>query len=525
MLKRPKPIVHSQGDKISDLDALNSVHDIQGGTIVVHLPPGNVTRQWVNCAILQALEHPYERIAATERKTGVHWTHWPIALELDRVVFYPAENMKPDLIRSLRSAAGPIELWLAVRRPPAEDWPGLEIARGSLEELRTVSRQPKVLGNPVPDANYSQTIWPTDPLKARFIALGFPNDQAGTFSNQFNETFRAAGYISSGKHLGKSAMARMIRVLASNARGEVNAGAYCGIWSRMFRQGQLLENPSISVLRESLPDIRLPNFSQLSLLDESLVFGLTQSGFSLEEVSSLRFDQVESFAPGNASILGIKVRGDLAEVLRCALLRARSHHHDRSLVWSLLVQTEITSRSREDDRILHLRAYYKTAAAFFHEQGEKVHSRPSNLQTRNRLKLVDLVPEIPGSYVESKLTDRDLEILRSAMEQTDWPDRFAREVVGPDDDLERLLQGRYLERVEGRGVEVDQCVAMSQGFPMSKLTSELLERTHYEVRRANLLVTPPDPSRRARDKQLIAAALETVREDMSRTRLMPRIPA
>ena len=109
-----------------------------------------------------------------------------------------------------------------------------------------VSKQRKASTDPASGSNYAPTSWPSDPLRARFTALGLPTDEAGTFSNQFNETFRAAGHISKGKHMSDGAIARMIRVLATNARGEVCAGAYCGIWSRMFRQGQILINPSIS---------------------------------------------------------------------------------------------------------------------------------------------------------------------------------------------------------------------------------------------------------------------------------------
>lgn len=507
-MERPKPIVYPQGDRVSDLEALNSVHDVQSGTIVVHLPPGNVPRQWVNYAILQALGHSYERIATAE-KAGIHWSHWPVALEIERIVFYPAENLKPDLVRDLHSAAGPIEIWLANRRSAGTDWPGLEVHRGSLEDLRKVSKKRKVESDPVPGVNFMKTRWPSDPLKARFIALGFSTEEAGIFSNQFNETFRAAGHISKGKHLSDVALARMIRVLASNSRGEVCAGAYCGIWSRMFRQGRILANPEISVLRKSLPKVSLPNFHRLTSLDEPLVFGLVQSGFSLEEISAIRFDQAELIASGKVMIVGIEVLGDLADVLRCAVLRARSFHHDQNLVWSLLVQTTRKQRSKEEDRILELRTHYRAAADFFREQGVEYASQPKNLQTRKTVKLTGLVPKVPQCYVKSTLNERELSTLRDALEQTEWPDRFARNVTRPEDDLVRLVKGRYFERVDSRGVEVDQCVAMSQGFPMTKLAGELLERTHYEVRRANLIDTPPDPSRRRKDLRLIATVLGT----------------
>lgn len=508
-LNWPKPILYTQGDKVTDLEVLNSVHDVRGGTVVVHLPPGRVPRQWVTYAILQALGQSYEQIASSEKKTDVHWSHWPIALEIERIVFYPAENLKPDLIRDIHSAAGPIQVWLANRKPAGPEWPGLEVQRGSLESLREASKQRSSLSDPVPALNYLRTSWPEDPLKARFMALGFPILEAGLFSNQFNEAFRASGLITRGKRLSDGALARMIRVLATNARGEVCSGAYCGIWSRMFRQGQVLDNPEMSVLRETLPNIRLPDFHKLTSLDESLVFGLVKSGFSLEEISALRVDQVESTAPRRAMIVGIKVQDDLADVLRCALSRARAFRHGQQLVMTPLIQTGPRRRSKSPDQMTELRLLYRSAAGYFRKQDADYPSHPKSLQTRKKVRLKDAVPTVPSRFVKSELTERDISILREAMEQTDWPDRFARNIVKDDDDLDRLVGGHYLERADLRGIEVDQCVAMSQGFPMTKFAGELLERTHYEVRRASMSSEPPDPSRRQRDLMLVSSALKT----------------
>ena len=66
--------------------------------------------------------------------------------------------------------------------------------------------------DPVPGVNFMKTRWPSDPLKARFIALGFSTEEAGVFSNQFNETFRAAGHIFKGKHLSNVALACEVNV-------------------------------------------------------------------------------------------------------------------------------------------------------------------------------------------------------------------------------------------------------------------------------------------------------------------------
>lgn len=517
--------VYLQGDSVEAMKRLNDQHDPNRGVLVVHLHPRSNTPVEVDFAVRQSLGQRLDEIETRRGLPEITWSHWLAALGVRRIVFFPAESLDENTVKALENEGREVEIWMAARRN--EDLItkliGLGYHQGSLRELEELAgafRSPHESDSPLEPVNYLPDSWPGDPLKARFESLGYQPLDLGRFSHRFVEAFWAASRVSKMKAISARALSRVIRVHASDSRGRITAGGYCGIWSAMFRAGQFLEDPLVCELTDTGPTVEMPNFHLQPSVDHAVVYGLASMGFSLGEIGAIRVDQVEPMSDGSTYIVGVRTTGHLAAVLRGAVVRRRSQSPDAIMIWKPLVETKDNSRRTGPPREEQLRHYYRDASQLFRRNGVNAPAK-FQLVAKAGECLSDLVKPIPNTYVKLPLNPRDLEILREGSLQTGWPIEMVRDVITSDDDLTNLARGRYLEKVRGQGFQVDPAVLMSQGFSMDEHTQMLFERARYDAQRANSRNSRGTKhARSSTDLHKIAAALDSTdfpnRLDLSR---------
>ncbi len=252
----------------------------------------------------------------------------------------------------------------------------------------------------------------------------------------------------------------------------------------------------------------MPQLHELPTIEYPLVFGLVSAGFSLGEINALRLEQVQVDEAGRVRLLGADVSGDLAEVLRCAISRRAADRPDSRLLWTSLVTTrDLRFRTKALTREQQLREFYRVATKNFRKSSTKKGSTPSINKALKR-RMSEIVPDIPAAYIESPLSERDLEILGTAMHESGWPAGVVRGVIEPEDDVSRLIDERYIEEVPPNGIVVDQSVLLSQGFASTKDHGLLLERARVEALRANSHNNGSHLGRRSEDLLRIRSALD-----------------